>query len=318
MAQPHFSKLLLHLLTCHAAGWKTWAANWAIPISRNKQFTNHNELRQHCRARDVAAGATGSKVCCGGWVIYAGVIFSTMQMCTSRFVCVRRTGASILQLINFIFTHLFINVLSDGNAVGCSSEVLAWQNRGSWPESQAGLWYFIIVCMESIRCCRCASCCALLFNVKATQTTHHWVLISSPAGLFSFQIYLTLCWSLRLKWPNRGCDAVLACEGFSDQRAGHVINLYVATWKPCFYCVHSFKVSRWLCFMSTSPFKGKHPCLFPASSLFFLCHHFLSFCSFLLSFLAWFSFIYISATLTESVQIPREGKHAQTQSDLIV
>lgn len=42
-------------------------------------------------------------------------------------VCVQSPGAPIFQLINFIFTHLFLNVLSDGNAAGCSSEVLPWQ-----------------------------------------------------------------------------------------------------------------------------------------------------------------------------------------------
>lgn len=42
-------------------------------------------------------------------------------------VCVQSLGAPIFQLINFIFTHLFLNVLSDGNAAGCSSEVLTWQ-----------------------------------------------------------------------------------------------------------------------------------------------------------------------------------------------
>lgn len=43
-------------------------------------------------------------------------------------VCVRRASAApIFQLINFIFTHLFLNVLSDGNAADCSSEVLTWQ-----------------------------------------------------------------------------------------------------------------------------------------------------------------------------------------------
>lgn len=42
-------------------------------------------------------------------------------------VHVQRLSAPIFQLINFIFTHLFLNVLSDGNAVGCSSEVLTWQ-----------------------------------------------------------------------------------------------------------------------------------------------------------------------------------------------
>lgn len=41
--------------------------------------------------------------------------------------CVQSLGASIFQLINFIFTHLFLNVLSDGNAAGCSSEVLTRQ-----------------------------------------------------------------------------------------------------------------------------------------------------------------------------------------------
>lgn len=42
-------------------------------------------------------------------------------------VCVQSLGAPIFQLINFIFTHLFLNVLSDGNAADCSSEVLTWQ-----------------------------------------------------------------------------------------------------------------------------------------------------------------------------------------------
>lgn len=42
-------------------------------------------------------------------------------------VCVQSLCASIFQLINFIFTHLFLNVLSDGNAAGCSSEVLTRQ-----------------------------------------------------------------------------------------------------------------------------------------------------------------------------------------------
>lgn len=41
--------------------------------------------------------------------------------------CVQSLCAPIFQLINFIFTHLFLNVLSDGNAAGCSSEVLTWQ-----------------------------------------------------------------------------------------------------------------------------------------------------------------------------------------------
>jgi len=42
-------------------------------------------------------------------------------------VCVQSLGSPIFQLINFIFTHLFLNVLSDGNAADCSSEVLTWQ-----------------------------------------------------------------------------------------------------------------------------------------------------------------------------------------------
>lgn len=67
-------------------------------------------------------------------------IFTLMQMrwnhfsqrrstaaCVCACVCVQNPGASIFQLINFIFTHLFLNVLSDGNAAGCSSEVLTWQ-----------------------------------------------------------------------------------------------------------------------------------------------------------------------------------------------
>lgn len=62
-------------------------------------------------------------------------IFSPMQMRSNHFsqrrsmarVCVQSLGASIFQLINFIFTHLFLNVLSDGNAAGCSSEVLTRQ-----------------------------------------------------------------------------------------------------------------------------------------------------------------------------------------------
>lgn len=36
-------------------------------------------------------------------------------------------GAPILQLINFIFSHLFLNVLSDENAAGGGPEVLTWQ-----------------------------------------------------------------------------------------------------------------------------------------------------------------------------------------------
>lgn len=59
-------------------------------------------------------------------------------------VCVQSLGASIFQLINFIFTHLFLNVLSDGNAAGCSSEVLTWQmglKRGSQPVSEAGFQF---------------------------------------------------------------------------------------------------------------------------------------------------------------------------------
>lgn len=62
------------------------------------------------------------------------VIFSTMQMWSNRLsqrrqgrVRVQSLGASIFQLINFIFTHLFLNALSDGNVEGCSSEVLTWQ-----------------------------------------------------------------------------------------------------------------------------------------------------------------------------------------------
>lgn len=62
-------------------------------------------------------------------------IFSPMQMRSNHFsqrrsmarACVQSLGASIFQLINFIFTHLFLNVLSDGNAAGCSSEVLTRQ-----------------------------------------------------------------------------------------------------------------------------------------------------------------------------------------------
>lgn len=42
-------------------------------------------------------------------------------------VRVQSLGAPIFQLINFIFTHLVLNALSDGNVVGCSSEVLTWQ-----------------------------------------------------------------------------------------------------------------------------------------------------------------------------------------------
>lgn len=42
-------------------------------------------------------------------------------------VCARSFGAPISQLINFIFTHLFLNVMNDGKAAGSSSEVLTWQ-----------------------------------------------------------------------------------------------------------------------------------------------------------------------------------------------
>lgn len=59
-------------------------------------------------------------------------------------VCVQRLSAPIFQLINFIFTHLFLNVLSDGNATGCSSEVLTWQmdlKGGSEPVSEAGFQF---------------------------------------------------------------------------------------------------------------------------------------------------------------------------------
>lgn len=43
-----------------------------------------------------------------------------------RCVC-RAPAAPISQLINVIFTHLFLNVLNDGKGAGSSSEVLTWQ-----------------------------------------------------------------------------------------------------------------------------------------------------------------------------------------------
>lgn len=129
----------------------TSANNWAITISRNKQFSNHDEVRQYLRTRDVVdmeQQDQKSVPAGGGGIIYAGLFFSPMQMQSNHFsqrrVCVQSPGAPIFQLINFIFTHLFLNVLSDGNAAGCSSEVLPRQTglkRGSEPVSEAGFQF---------------------------------------------------------------------------------------------------------------------------------------------------------------------------------
>lgn len=79
-------------------------------------------------------GAAGSKISCSGWIIYAG-LFSPPCKCGWTIsprggawrVWAHSLGTPIFQLINFIFTHLFLNVVSDGNAAGSSSEVLTWQ-----------------------------------------------------------------------------------------------------------------------------------------------------------------------------------------------
>lgn len=41
--------------------------------------------------------------------------------------CVQSISAPAFRLINFIFTHLFLNVEGDGNVAGCNSEVLTRQ-----------------------------------------------------------------------------------------------------------------------------------------------------------------------------------------------
>ncbi len=79
-------------------------------------------------------GTAGSEISCSGLIIYAG-LFSPPCKCGQSIsprgrawcMCVQSLGAPIFQLINFIFTHLFLNVLSDGNAAGCCSGVLTWQ-----------------------------------------------------------------------------------------------------------------------------------------------------------------------------------------------
>lgn len=110
-------------------------------------------------------------------------------------VCVQSLGASIFQLINFIFTHLFLNVLSDGNAAGCSSEVLTWQmglKRGSQPVSEAGFqfkvsFFFLLLFMKSENYpwrvhWAYRACC--LFNTKATLDQFGAVMLRSEANTF--------------------------------------------------------------------------------------------------------------------------------------
>lgn len=79
--------------------------------------------------------------------------FFSWRLC----MCVQSFSAPIFQLINFIFTHLFLNGVSDGNAWGCSSEVLTWQ-MGLWGEawrcqsqgfnSERSFFLFVLLFME--------------------------------------------------------------------------------------------------------------------------------------------------------------------------
>lgn len=66
-------------------------------------------------------------ICRGYFLLDANVVESISPRGGGWRVCVQRLGSPIFQLINFLFTHLFLNVLSDGNAADCSSEVLTWQ-----------------------------------------------------------------------------------------------------------------------------------------------------------------------------------------------
>lgn len=69
----------------------------------------------------------GSEISCSGWIIYAGLFSPPHANAVEASLPEAERGAPIFQLINFIFTHLFLNALSDGNAAGCGSEVLTWQ-----------------------------------------------------------------------------------------------------------------------------------------------------------------------------------------------
>lgn len=111
-------------------------------------------------------GTAGSEISCSGWIIYA-VLFSPPCKCGptisprggARRACVQSLGAPIFQLINFIFTHLFLNVLSDGNAAGRGSEVLTWQmglkgevsqcQRQDFNSKLRELFFFLLLFMES-------------------------------------------------------------------------------------------------------------------------------------------------------------------------
>lgn len=102
--------------------------------------------------KSVAAGAWGGAGRTGGGGIMSAGLFSSSCKCSRTIspggrawrVCVQSPGAPISQLINFIFTHLFLNVLSDGNAAGRRSEVLTRQTglkRGSEPVSEAAFQF---------------------------------------------------------------------------------------------------------------------------------------------------------------------------------
>lgn len=115
----------------------TSTANWAITISRNKQFSHHGEMRQYHRLRDVAARISRIKHHLqwldndmpGFFLPHANVAEPILPGVVHG-TCVRVCRASALQSFCLLISYLpiyFLNVLSDGNAAGCSSEVLTRQ-----------------------------------------------------------------------------------------------------------------------------------------------------------------------------------------------